>query len=959
MSEIKLISPMLDNFAMGDPIHDRNGVRCCPAIENNTVDKYIVKIISLPASQTQVDALLLSGAYSDKDSALGYYKTIADDVVEEIGVQQKLSQLEGFLAFDSYQVVPMEGEVGFDIYLLSQFRNTLEQKLRHSTMHHIDAINLALDLCAALSVCRRSGYLYVDLKPDNIYLSSEKGYRIGDIGFIKLSSLKYASLPDRYRSNYTAPEIADAFSCLNATIDIYALGLILYQVFNDGMLPNMNERTISPPAYADYEMAEIILKACASNPDERYQDPIEMGQAIVSYMQRNGANDTPIAPVAEAIEESVTETVPAKVEEEQIAPENVTEESIFIEDEEGNLTILEDEIVDETAPDHAEEEISYVEVTEEVSDILNQADDLLAHPTPDPVVQPEPIDVPIPEVVIEEEEVTICEDKTQVIDLPETDAAEETEEAEEITEPDEIAASEEADEDYEEEQPRKSHWLRNIFLVVLVIAILATGFFFYTKYYLQPIESIILEEGKNCNITVNVNSKIDENKLTVICSDAYGNQLFKPVVNGKAYFEDLASNSAYTIEVVVSGFHKLTGDTSTAFTTPPQTSIVQFNAVTGSEDGSVVLGFTVDGNADAKQWNVSYSTAGEEEKNIAFAGHMVTVTGLTPEKEYTFKLNPVENIIVTGATEITHTAKELVKPEELTVHSFTNGKLTASWNMPKDTQVESWTVRCYNEKDFNETKVVATNSVAFDNLNKSEDYTIEVTAAGMSVGERAYIPANAITVTNLKAHTGYKNSISLSWKSDNIPEGGWRLAYSIDGFAMPEITVKDENAIEVPNKVPGATYSFTLESANGLTVLGGKLKCKVADAAKFDDYRVKSENMNFKMCIRPSKSDWDRYDVSSKDYTDTFEPGAKAAFVIKLNKSTKSSSDYITRLFVVRDENGNALSVDSNNKKWSNMWSDRYCEMNIPSLPQAEGNYTIEVFFDGALAHKQNFQIKK
>ena len=159
MSAPKLISPMLDNFSMGDPITDRNGVRCCPAMDNATEDKYIVKIISSPASQTQLDALLLSGAYPSMEAALSYYKTITDGIEEEISVLQKLSKLEGFLPFDGYQIVPMEEQSGYDVYLLSRYRNTLEQALRRSSMTQLDAVNLALDLCSALSVCRRSGYL--------------------------------------------------------------------------------------------------------------------------------------------------------------------------------------------------------------------------------------------------------------------------------------------------------------------------------------------------------------------------------------------------------------------------------------------------------------------------------------------------------------------------------------------------------------------------------------------------------------------------------------------------------------------------------------------------------------------------------------------------------------------------------------------------------------------------------
>ena len=53
LSEPKLISPLLDNFLMGDPISDHHGVRCCPAIIKDTDNRFIVKIISIPASQVQ------------------------------------------------------------------------------------------------------------------------------------------------------------------------------------------------------------------------------------------------------------------------------------------------------------------------------------------------------------------------------------------------------------------------------------------------------------------------------------------------------------------------------------------------------------------------------------------------------------------------------------------------------------------------------------------------------------------------------------------------------------------------------------------------------------------------------------------------------------------------------------------------------------------------------------------
>ena len=228
MSEPKLVSPMLDNFEMGGPISDHDGVRCCPAMRKNSDDKYIVKIISVPASQTKLDALLLTGAYSDRSSALAYFKELANGIADEKKILDNLAKLEGFIPFEDCQIVPMDDATGYDVYLLSEYRVTLERQNSRIPMTQLAAVNLGLDLCAALSACRRSGYMCVDLKPSNIFVVGDKEYKIGDLGFVRLNSLKYESLPDKYRSCYTAPELEDPFAQLNDTIDIYAAGLVLF-----------------------------------------------------------------------------------------------------------------------------------------------------------------------------------------------------------------------------------------------------------------------------------------------------------------------------------------------------------------------------------------------------------------------------------------------------------------------------------------------------------------------------------------------------------------------------------------------------------------------------------------------------------------------------------------------------------------------------------------------------------
>ncbi len=1002
MSEPKLISPLLDNIAMGDPISDHNGVRCCPAMEKTTDDKYIVKIISVPSSQSKLEALLLSGAYPDKESALSYFKAVSDGIIEEAEILQKLSSLDGFTPYEKWQCVPMDEETGFDVYLLGTYKQSLYNTFRHEPLTYLGALNLGLDLCAALSVCRRLGYLYVDLKPENIYLTGEKEYRIGDIGFLRLDSLKYASLPDRYRSQYTAPEIADAFSALNTTIDIYAVGMILYQAFNDGVLPCLSEDdpdgVFPPPAYADYEMAEIILKACDPNPETRWQDPVEMGQALINYMQRNSVNDTPIVPVVveadildedelQVSDEDPTQEADAQDTDETICEEVSTNEEsaeadkseapndpsddietlpddsdvLYTEDKDGNITFLSDTLFDEPDPDQNPDEIDYEEVTDEVSNILTQADDLIAHPAPDPVIPPEPIDVPIPDPlpVEEEPEEEVDEEANEEestedapVDLDDTEA--------EVVAEDE---AEEANDDLCEEdvtpakRPNAGRWLWTSVLIVLAAALAVVGYMFYKNYYLQPIESIVFDEITSGTMTVHVSSQTDESKLIVVCSDTYGNQFRSPVKNGIASFTGLAPDSAYTVRIEIDGFHRLTGTTNTAFTTPVLTNIVQFQAVTGSEDGSAILSFTIDG-PDAEKWSISYVTDGEEAKSTSFTGHMATITGLTVGKEYNFTLTPEEDLEIAGTTQIKHVAKQIIKAEELLITGCVSNKLTAVWSVPKDTTVESWTVRCYNESGYDQTVVVKETSAVFEGIDPTQEHTVEVIAEGMSVNQRTYAPANAINVVEFRAENTNSRNITLTWKiNEDTTDLKWVLIYTVDGSTPQEVQCEENTATIYP-AVPGAQYSFTLQSADGSPVLGGVLKHRTDDIKTFSLFNVTTDNMEFKLCKRPDWKYWDHYDLKKSDYTNSFSIDEKVSVVVHLNKTQKKSTEKITTLFVIRDSNGNIVNTGYDLETWNKMWTNRYCELDVPSIPKTPGEYSISIFFSGMLAHQQNFTVK-
>ena len=1000
MSEPQLISPMLDGFVMGDPISNHDGVRCCPAIQLETDKKYIVKIVSVPASQSKLDALLLAGAFSDRESALSYFQEMADSVISEAELLQRLSRSEGFVAYDSWQLVPMENdETGFDIYLLGAYRQTLENVLRDNALTHLGAVNLGLDLCSALSVARRFGYIYCNLRPTNIHICKENAYCIADLGFISLDSIPYASLPDKYHSDYTPPEISDAYSSLNPTMDTYAVGLILYQVYNGGLLPPVG-MPLSAPKYADAAISEIILKACSLNPEERWQDPVQMGQALIAYLQGNSVNDTPIVPevTEEATEEveqpaiedaePTTEEVLAEVDEaleaappiivsepaqEELPAEETEDESEEPTDTEEALEeSIEEEIVDEepavSAEEDAQEECADADAEAEIeaetdseestplddsSQILAQADKLIAHQLPDPVVVPEPIEVTLP---VAEESAEEASDEAEAEEDPEV-TEEAAAEAEKTAE-NESDAEECNDQSDPLPAPKKAlkKWLVAVISLAAGLMLLAAGFLFYQNYYLQTIYGITLI-GREDALTVSLQCNIPSEKLSVSCTDTYGNKIMQPVVSGIATFTDLQPGTNYKLEVCISGFHKLLGRTTENYTTVSKSIVSGLYAATGAEDGSVILSFSLQG-PKSEQWAVKYYADDEQEKTVTFSGQMVTLNGLTVGKEYTFTIQPLKQLYLEGETTIKHTPSTIIYAQNIQILGFKDNALTVGWTTPENATVKQWTVRCYNDSGYNTTLTTTENTITFPDLDTTLAYNLEVIADGMTMGARTYLSANSVTIQDIRVDCSDGNNMQVAWDFEGtVPEGGWLLLYSLNGSADQNVVECAENSATITPLIPGAQYKLTIQPANGSTIFGGELQYKAPDAPVFDALSFKAEDIKFSMCVTPNKDKWDKDDVSKKDYKTTFAVGESASFVMRLSRNSGDLKDNIVTLYVIRDEAGNVISNKYESRIWDDMWYKKDGKLTIPFMPDQPGKYTVEIYFNGAYVTTQNFKI--
>ena len=1046
MPEQPSVSPLLDGFTLGAPAHGHAGVCCCPAVRADSQRKYIVKIISIPASQTQLDALLITGAYKDPAEAAEYFRTLAEGIIRECKMLEQLSRRGGFVPYEGYQMEPMQkNRAGYEVYLLSGFRLSLERYIHRHAVTHLEAVNLGIDLCTALAACREAGMLYVALKPSNIFISSKKEYKIGDLGFVPLNALKYTPMPEKYRSDYTAPELMDDLSVLNETADTYSAGLILYRIFNDGMLPQDLTKPLPAPCAADEEMAGILLKACDPNPAKRWGSPAEMRQALIDYMQRGTINDVPIMspigstpadkpkdeaaapspedtpngdtpvpqppaepedtpPETPAQEEAEAPPAEEAAEEEAETPESPKEEPSA---EEAPEEPEEPEPPEPEVPEEPTEETPEEPASEEYSfDMQEEAEGQYVFDIPEEPESPAPEEAP-PEEFIPEDTPPEPPPEEPAEPLQFADLIDDMEQAAqeafsgfspepanpEETEPDTIGG-EDLDQELEAlssllreserpitrerkatpnvapvviKQPKKRKSpLKALFITFLLCLLLAGsvwGYMYYIGEYLQVVRGITVQESQGALI-VQVDSDAREELLRVVCTDTYGNSTTSLVQNGKAEFTQITPGTFYTIQVQVTGFHKLTSDVSQVFTTAGTTNLAALNAGTGTQDGSVVLSMIVEG-AEPAKWQVYYSTDGEPEMTKTFSGHTVTVDNLTIGKLYTFRMEILDGINhypANGQNTVQFVPVQLIAATDLEVTSFSDGQLTLRWNNTSATAPEYWLVNCRSE-GFEQTLQVADTTATFEGISEAKAYTVDVCAMGMTQTTRLEISANPITVTGFQVDDSDPEELRVSWQfHGTAPENGWQVIYTLDSSNLPSaVKVYDTNAVIAP-RIPGAVYHFTIQAANDISVFGGTQDYSCPAAADYDNGGVSRANINVKLLVTPDDENWVENPVSGDSVTQLFTVGQPISVVLQNNYGVYLNDDEINILYVYRDSAGNAAPelIGEETLSWREIWgrnSAYTARLNVPVSPVVEGSYTLDIYFNGKLIASTSLRV--
>ena len=145
MSALKMISPLLDQMAV-EKETAANGSRSCYILRSTSGERFILKRLSIPASDSQIRALILSGAYPDEAAVHEYYGSVVAAIRAELDAGKALASSGCFAGAVSYQIEPKETGVGYDVYILYPLYIPLNEFLAKNAMTHLRAVNLGIDL---------------------------------------------------------------------------------------------------------------------------------------------------------------------------------------------------------------------------------------------------------------------------------------------------------------------------------------------------------------------------------------------------------------------------------------------------------------------------------------------------------------------------------------------------------------------------------------------------------------------------------------------------------------------------------------------------------------------------------------------------------------------------------------------------------------------------------------------
>jgi len=147
------------------------------------------------------------------------------------------------------------------------------------------ALAITAHVCDALAYAHKRGVIHRDIKPANILIDQEGHIKVADFGLAKMHDPSQTSGLTKTNMamgtpDYVAPEVLSPGMVADHRADIYAVGVMLYQMLTGEVPRGLFKLPSRKGIGSDPRFDDIICKAMEQDREERYQSAMDVRHAL-------------------------------------------------------------------------------------------------------------------------------------------------------------------------------------------------------------------------------------------------------------------------------------------------------------------------------------------------------------------------------------------------------------------------------------------------------------------------------------------------------------------------------------------------------------------------------------------------------------------------------------------------------------------------------------------------------
>lgn len=309
-------------------------------------EKAALKVITIPQSNQDIEDLRGDG-YSGEEIT-DYFQSFLKDIIREYALMSEMKGHTNIIYCDDLRYIQHDDGIGWDIYIKMELLTPLPEMLGQQIGDE-QVIRVGIDICNALLLCGGKNIVHRDIKPQNIFVSDDGNYKLGDFGIAKTVE-RTASGTRIGTYKYIAPEVYNN-QPYGSAADVYSLGLVLFWMLNERRTPflplppqrptasvdeearrrRLSGESLPMPAHGSHALQQVVLKACAFAPKSRYT-AAELKAALEAllpakkpepeYFDSDGEETALLVnnPALQSAELPTSPTAPSPVPEPQLRP---------------------------------------------------------------------------------------------------------------------------------------------------------------------------------------------------------------------------------------------------------------------------------------------------------------------------------------------------------------------------------------------------------------------------------------------------------------------------------------------------------------------------------------------------------------------------------------------------------------------------------------------------------------